>query len=176
MADLVDRLVAQSVVLTCGTEGSPRYRLLEIVRRYGQERLTDSGEKPELRVRHRDFFLGLAEHIDRSWYGRGQVEKLARLRAEHANLLTALECDTDPQARLRLVTALSFHWGAGGFLSEGRRQLERTLAAAPGPTRERAQALLAAAWVAQTQGDPAAADRWLDEAEARCEAEAHSVN
>jgi len=44
--------------------------------------------------------------------------------------------------------------------------LERALAAAPEPTPERAQALLAAIWVAQTQGDLATADRWLDEADA----------
>ncbi|GGM98515.1 ATP-binding protein [Streptomyces fuscichromogenes] len=165
VADLLDRLVGQSVVLTYETEGRPRYRLLEIVRRYGRERLVESGQEGDLRLRHRDFFLTLAEHVDRHWYGSGQVESLARLRAEQANLLTALECDADPRTGLRLVTALSFHWCAGGFLSEGRSRFERALALAPEPTAERARALLAATWVAQTQGDLAAADLWLDEAE-----------
>jgi len=163
VADLLDRLVGQSVVLTCEVEGR-RYRLLEIVRRYGLERLTDSGEERELRVRHRDFFLALAERIDRHWYRAGQVENLARLRVEHANLVAALDCDADPRTGLRLLAALCWHWCAGGFLSEGRRMLERALTAAPEPTPERAQALLAAIWVAQTQGDLATADRWLDEA------------
>jgi len=81
--DLLDRLVAQSVVLTCEVEGR-RYQLLEIVRGYGRERLTESCEEGGLRLRHRDFFLSLAERIDRHWYCAGQVENLARLHVEHA--------------------------------------------------------------------------------------------
>ncbi|GAA2518686.1 response regulator [Streptomyces longisporus] len=164
--DLLDRLVAQSVVLTCEASGQRRYRLLESIRDYGRERLADSGEQDELRRRHRDFYLALAHRIDRNWYGPDQVENLARLRVEHPNLLAALDYEGDPRSRLALVAALRWHWCAGGFLSEGRRQFERVLAAAPEPGPERARALLVAVWAAQTQGDLATADRWLDEADA----------
>ncbi|MGW3124172.1 response regulator [Streptomyces sp. NPDC001107] len=164
--DLLDRLVAQSVVLTCEAGGQRRYRLLASIREYGRERLAASGELDALRRRHRDFFLALADRIDRNWYGPGQEENLARLRAEHANLLAALDHEGDPRSRLALVAALRWHWCVGGFLSEGRRQFERVLAAAPEPGPERARALLAAVWVAQTQGDLATADRWLDEVDA----------
>ncbi|MGQ4358394.1 LuxR C-terminal-related transcriptional regulator [Streptomyces sp. SAS_272] len=167
--DVLDRLVVQSVVLTTETEGLPRYRLLETIRQYGRERLAESGEEDTLLRRHRDFFLALAQRIHEGWYGPGQVQDLARLRAEHPNLLAALGWDTDPQARLALAGALAFHWIVGGFLTEGRRQLDRILAAAPEPTPVRGQALLAAIWVAQTQGDLVAADRWLDEAETLAE-------
>ncbi|MFE2422916.1 winged helix-turn-helix domain-containing protein [Streptomyces hokutonensis] len=164
--DLLDRLVAQSVVLTCEASGQRRYRLLASIREYGRERLEDSGEQDALRRRHRDFFLAVADRIDRNWYGPGQEENLARLRAEHANLLAALDYEGEPRPRLALVAALSWHWCVGGFLSEGRRQFERALAAAPEAGPERARALLAATWVAQTQGDLVTADGWLDEAEA----------
>lgn len=167
--DLLDRLIVQSVVLTTETEGMPRYRMLETVRLYGRERLTESGEEEMLRRRHRDFFRTLAQRIGDQWYGPDQAKDLARLRAEHANLLAALDYDADPQARLALAGALSFHWCVGGFLSEGRRQLDRALEAAPEPTPTRGRALLVATWVAQTQGDPAAAERWLGEAEALSE-------
>ncbi|MFD8081456.1 ATP-binding protein [Kitasatospora sp. NPDC059722] len=164
--DLLDRLVAQSVVLTYERDGLPRYRLLSTIREYGRERLAESGEQDELRCRHRDFFLALARDVDRTWYGPGQAEKLARLRAEHTNLLAALDHDGDPRPRFALVAALCWHWCTGGFLSEGRRQFERALAASAEPSHERARALLSAVWVAQTQGDLATADRWLDEADA----------
>ncbi|MFF4256541.1 response regulator [Streptomyces sp. NPDC001663] len=164
--DLLDRLVAQSVVLTCEAGGQRRYRLLASIREYGRERLAASGEQDALRRRHRDFFLALADRIDRNWYGPGQEENLARLRAEHANLLAALDHEGEPRPRLALAAALCWHWCVGGFLSEGRRQFERALAAAPEPSAERARALVAAVWVAQTQGDLVTADRWLDEAEA----------
>ena len=160
--DLLDRLVTQSVVLTCASG----YRLLATIREYGRERLADSGELDELRRRHRDFFLAVAQRIDRHWYGPGQEENLALLRAEHTNLLAALDHEGDPRTRLALVAALCWHWCAGGFLTEGRRQVERVLAAAPEPSPERARVLLTAAWVAQTQGDLTTADRRLDEAEA----------
>ncbi|MFF4799946.1 response regulator [Streptomyces sp. NPDC001351] len=164
--DLLDRLVAQSVVLTCEASGRRRYRLLASIREYGRERLADSGEQDALRRRHRDFYLALAHRIDRNWYGPGQEENLARLRVEHPNLLAALDYEGDPRSRLALVAALRWHWCVGGFLSEGRRQFERVLAAAPEPGPERARALLVAVWAAQTQGDLATADRWLEEADA----------
>ncbi|WP_326584611.1 LuxR C-terminal-related transcriptional regulator [Streptomyces sp. NBC_00481] len=163
--DLLDRLVAQSIVLPSEREGLPRYRLLETIRQYGRERLAESGQAQRLLQRHHAFYLALAEHVADGWHGPGQEEALARLRAEHANLLAALDCGGDPQATLALAAALCFHWCAGGFLGEGRRVLDRALAAAPEPTPLRARALWVAAWVALLQGDHAVTGRWLDEAD-----------
>ncbi|MDX5562696.1 LuxR C-terminal-related transcriptional regulator [Streptomyces sp. ID05-04B] len=162
--NVLDRLVVQSVVLTTEHGSLPRYRLLETIREYGRERLTESGDEERLLRRHRDFHLGLAERIANDWNGPGQEEALARLRAEHANLLAALAYGDDPQATLALAAALRYHWCAGGFLTEGRRQLDLALAAAPEPTPARAQALCAASLVALLQGDHDAADQWLAEA------------
>lgn len=167
--DLLDRLVAQSVVVPTEVEGRPRYRLMETLWQYGRERLAESGEEQRLLQRHRDFFLALARDIDERWFGHGQAEALARLRLEHPNLLAALECDSDPEVRLELAVALRYHWYAGGFLGEGRQQLERALAAAPEPTLTRGKALFIVAWVALMQGDQAAACEWLDEADSVCE-------
>ncbi|MFJ9558995.1 LuxR C-terminal-related transcriptional regulator [Streptomyces fuscichromogenes] len=163
--DVLDRLVAQSVVLATEHEGLPRYRLLETIRQYGRQRLAASGEEQRLLLRHREFFRALAERIADGWYGPGQEAALARLRAEHGNMRAALDCGGDPQATLALAAALRFHWCADAFLGEGRRRLDRALAAAPEPTPTRAKALWVAAWVALLQGDHPAAERWLDEAE-----------
>ncbi|MFI1486441.1 ATP-binding protein [Streptomyces sp. NPDC020747] len=162
--DLLDRLVSQSVVLTIEYEGLPRYRLLETIRRYGRERLSESGEEQRLLLRHRDFYATHASRIADDWYGPGQEDALAALRAEHANLLAALDCDGDPQVTLALAAALRFHWCHGGFLGEGRRRLDRALLAAPEPTPARARALWTAGWVALLQGDRPTADEWLAEA------------
>ncbi|WP_327743357.1 LuxR C-terminal-related transcriptional regulator [Streptomyces europaeiscabiei] len=191
--DALDRLVAQSLVEHAGSERLPRYRLLESIRLYGRERLTGSGEAERVLRRHRDFFLALAERLHQDWFGPSQVEILDWLRADHGNLLAALEhpeegaggqLGTDnghrpepdaagrgvnvpapEQVRLRLAAALVYYWIAGGLLSEGRRQLERALAAAAEPTGARARALVEAAYITQTQYDLAAADRFLEEAE-----------
>ncbi|MDX3581874.1 ATP-binding protein [Streptomyces europaeiscabiei] len=181
VVDLLDRLASQSLV-ECAHRGAvPRYRLLETIRQYGCEHLADAREDQRLRRRHRDFYLALVTRLQEDWLGPRQAEILARLRDEHSNLLTALEyrsarpaphdasaCN-DPQATLALAGALIHHWVAGGFLTEGRRQLERALAEAPGPTPVRAHALMAAAFVAQNQYDLTAADGWLAEAGALAE-------
>ncbi|MFI9836257.1 ATP-binding protein [Nonomuraea sp. NPDC051941] len=156
--DVLDRLVAQSLVEHAGTEQWPRYRLLETVRQYGWEHLAAGGEDQWLWQRHRDFFLALAERCHQDWFGPRQAEILARLHADHSNLMAALEyrqataakpgpddsprleLGEDRQAALALPAALVFHWIAGGCLSEGRRYLERALTAAPEPTAARARA------------------------------------
>ncbi|MCP2244484.1 ATP-binding protein [Lentzea aerocolonigenes] len=143
--DLLDRLVAQSVVVPTEVEGRPRYRLMETLWQYARERLAESGEEQRLLLRHRDFYLALAQGNDDRWFGHGQVEALARLRLEHPNLLAALDCDADHEVRLALAAALRYHWYAGGFLGEGRQQFERALATAPQPTLTRARALFIAA-------------------------------
>ena len=162
--ELLDRLVLQSVVLPCEREGLPRYRLLETIRRYGRERLAESGEEQRIRRRHHTFCLALAERIADGWYGPGQLESLTRMRAEYANLRAALEWGGEPQATLALAAALRFHWCEGGFLGEGRRRLDHALAAAPEPTPARARALWVAAWIAVLQRDHEAAYGRLDEA------------
>ncbi|KJK50477.1 LuxR family transcriptional regulator [Lentzea aerocolonigenes] len=163
--DLLDRLVAQSVVFTCDRDGLPRYRLPEVLREYGAIRLAESGELRRVLRRHCEFFLGLAERLALRWYGPGQPEALARLRAEHANLRLALEQPHCPQGALALAAALRFHWFANGFLGEGRRHLHRLLAAAPEPTPARARALCTAAHLALLQSDLTVALPLLDEAE-----------
>ncbi|WP_328505460.1 LuxR C-terminal-related transcriptional regulator [Streptomyces sp. NBC_00391] len=159
--DLLDRLVAQSIVLPCERKGLPRYRLLATIRQYGLERLAESGEEELIRQRHHAFYLAFAE---RGWHGPGQLNSLARLRAEHANLRAALVHSGDAQATLALTAALRFHWCEDGFLGEGRRWLDQALVAAPEPGPARARALWVAAWVAVLQRDHATAYRWVDEA------------
>nr|WP_275424814.1 LuxR C-terminal-related transcriptional regulator [Streptomyces sp. SID13726] len=181
--DVLDRLVAQSLVELAGTDELPRYRLLETIRQYGAEHLAE-GEEWRLRRRHRAFFLTLAERCRQDWFGDCQAESLARLHADHSNLMAALEYQQDTEANtapddgtgpghdlradrqtaLALPAALVFHWIAGGCLSEGRRYLERALTVAPEPTATRLRALLVATHVACIQPDLAAAHRYLDEA------------
>ncbi|KND28248.1 helix-turn-helix transcriptional regulator [Streptomyces acidiscabies] len=172
VVDLLDQLVSQSVVLVEEGDAGPRYRMLEALRAYGQERLAGLGERGRTARRHRDFFLALARRTAAGWFGPGQERALARLRAEHGNVLAALEGGAGAgesadggQARLELAAALGFHWCCNGFVGEGRRRLDQALADAPEPTPARAAALWTAAWVAQIQGDLDTAEHRLDEAD-----------
>ncbi|WP_280242276.1 ATP-binding protein [Nocardia abscessus] len=172
--DLIDRLVAQSILVLTPYNGLPRYRMLETLREYGSHRLTELGETDALRNRHCDYYLVLAERSTEAWNGPGQAAGLAEVRAEHANLQAALDWATTEPAvtrqALAMVTALRYHWCADGFLSEGRRWVERALRNADHNTPERIPALWVAAWVMLMQGDLDQADEALDECTTRAAA------
>jgi predicted ATPase/DNA-binding CsgD family transcriptional regulator len=162
--DLVDQLVIQSVVARRGPHGVPRFGMLETIREYGLSRLAEFGEQDALRLRHRAYFLELAERSARDWCGPGQEETLARLRADHGNLRAAFDHFTaDPAGAgpaQAMCAGLRWHWCADGLLSEGRGWLERALAR---PGAARPDALWVGAWVALLQGDQEVARQRLDE-------------
>jgi predicted ATPase/DNA-binding CsgD family transcriptional regulator len=160
--DELDQLVAQSVVAAEPTGTTVRFRLLETIRQYGRERLTELGELENLRERHLEHYLTTARQVAAGWATPGQREGLLRLRSGYPNLRAALDHalaePTDGRRALELVTALRQLWYADGYLSEGRDWLERVLAAAPAtetPEDRRALAdgLWVAAWVTLLQGD-----------------------
>jgi predicted ATPase len=69
--DLLTNLVEKSLV-TLEAEGE-RYRLLETVRQYAQERLSNSGEEDASRTRHLTFYLILAEKARPELGSRGSI-------------------------------------------------------------------------------------------------------
>src|SRR5262249_16781838 len=54
MLDLLDSLVAKSLVNRVDRTGTARFRLLETLRHYGRERLAERGEADTARRRHAD--------------------------------------------------------------------------------------------------------------------------
>ena len=161
----LNALVDKSVLL-CESDGAqPRYRMLETLREYGLERLHEPGVQGPLRRAHRDHYRRMAQECDAGWFGPGQLDWFARLQAEHANLRAALEfCLTEPgeqRAGLDMASALWFYWIACGQLREGRHWLDRALAQAVEPSRERAGALAINGYVAVLQADLDAGEAML---------------
>ncbi|MFF5963735.1 LuxR C-terminal-related transcriptional regulator [Streptomyces collinus] len=147
--EAVAGLVDKSVLCRETGPGGVRYRLLDTLRQYGLEQLRrDTGQEEAARRRQRDWMARRAEQYERGWFGPGQPETAALLRADQDNLRAALDFSLtapgEALAGLRLAGTLWFHWHACGASREGLYWLDRALAAAPGPTRERARGL----WVA----------------------------
>ncbi|MEV5838285.1 LuxR C-terminal-related transcriptional regulator [Nocardia sp. NPDC052112] len=165
--DLIDHLVAQSILAPVPTDGPPRYRMLETIREYGWHRLTERDKSGDLCKRHCDYYLALAERIAAAWNGPGQAAGLAELRAERDNLRAALDWATSTPTAARealaLVTALRYHWCADWFLAEGRLWTDKALRVADRTSPERISALWVAGWVRLLQGDPEAATAAIDE-------------
>ncbi|PVG80706.1 LuxR family transcriptional regulator [Nocardioides gansuensis] len=162
VVEAVADLVAKSVLVSeTHTEGV-RFRFLETIREYGVHALHEADDSDghalsefELRSRHLDWYLRLAEELDRDWFGPRQRQWLERLRAELPNIRAALSfaAEHPEHARrgLRLAGSLGFFWRVAA-MREGHTWLSRLLAADPAPTRERTRALLAIAWMMASRG------------------------
>jgi tetratricopeptide (TPR) repeat protein len=155
--DLLTQLVDKSLVVVETQRGATRYKLLETVRQYGQERLSESGEVVAMRKRHRDWYLAWAEHVGGKLRTAEQEVWVERLRVEHDNLRAALGWSMEiggHEPGMRLASALAWFWYVDGHWSEGRKWLEQALALG-GDVRSDtlANALLQAAYHARNQGD-----------------------
>ena len=136
-----------------------RFAMLETIREFAAERLEAAGEADELRRRHAEHFLALAEMAEPNLRGSPK-QWLDRLDAEHDNLRAALdwlETTGQTQPALRLAGALSRFWDMRSHPVEGRKRLESLLLADLTPTSPRAKALYGAAVMAVSTGDPATA-------------------
>jgi predicted ATPase/class 3 adenylate cyclase len=83
--DLLTELIEKSLVVV-DREGG-RYRLLETVRQYAQERLAESGEADAMRARHAAYYLEFAEKSMPELFGPHQGAWLARFDLERENML-----------------------------------------------------------------------------------------
>ncbi len=156
--DLLTQLVDKSLVMVETQSGVAWYRFLDTVRQYGRDRLTEAGETAGVRIRHRAWYLDLAERAEPELRGPGQSEWLEQLEREHDNLRAALESsvaehDAAPVG-LRLAGALYWFWFVHGHWSEGRRWLESVLARGGDvPAPALLKTLQGIAFLAYRQGD-----------------------
>ncbi len=135
-----------------------RFSMLEIVREYALERLSDSGESEEVRRRHLAYFVELAEEANPALSkGDDQIEWFARLEDEHDNLRAALAFalySGDASSALRLGVGIRRFWQIHGYLAEGREGLEAAIALAPDePSELRADAFNMIGILAAEQGE-----------------------
>ena len=152
--DTLGRLVEKSIVV-CEQDGR-RYRMLDTIREYGAEHLALLGEQDELRRRHRDYYLGLAEQAAAGSLGPEQVGWLVRLRQETPNLRVALDYSYawpgQEVTGLRMTVLLRHYWLSLGLFTEGRRWHDRALAVGS-DSPEAAWAVYGAGVLTLQQGD-----------------------
>jgi predicted ATPase/class 3 adenylate cyclase len=86
--ELLANLVARSLVAAEEHGPETRYRLLETIRQYGEERLTEAGETDGWEARHADYYVGFLKQI-RHHDRPAEVFWAVRLSAEQDNLLAA---------------------------------------------------------------------------------------
>jgi non-specific serine/threonine protein kinase len=164
---LLPRLVARSLVQADRRRGEVRYRLLDTVRQYAQEKLVVSGDERSVRERHRDHFLALAEQAEQALPGPAALTWLELLEAEHDNLRAALDwCEQEAESvdtGLRIASALVRFWDLRGYSGEGRERLLRLLGKEDPCAPARATALRQAGHLSYLLGDSTVAGPLLEE-------------
>jgi predicted ATPase/DNA-binding XRE family transcriptional regulator len=125
--------------------GSPHFRMQEVVREFARERLEESGESLTIRNAHAAYYLDFTERANVGLTGPQQGAWLARLIADESNFTTALEFaieQQDAESALRICGNLWQFWARRGHLGEGRMWMERALAIAnTAPLLSRTRAL-----------------------------------
>lgn len=174
--DLLSSLVSKSLVVAQTLQGSEaRYRLLETIRQYAQEKLKDSGEWDLAHDRYLDCFLRLVEEIAPKLREQYQQLWFNWLEAEHDNIRAALAWALEQnrvEAGLRIGIALCLFWQTRAYFREGYAWLERFLSQADEgvPLAVRVNALVWASFFADYRGDAVTATARGQEAVALCEA------
>jgi predicted ATPase/DNA-binding winged helix-turn-helix (wHTH) protein/tetratricopeptide (TPR) repeat protein len=119
------QLARKSLVMTVAHEherdGQPRYRLLETIRHYADEKLREHGDLEATRDRHLDYFLAMAEEpID---LAGPRVDKwVRRMEANLDNVRAAfawsMSRESDNESALRLVWAMTSYGYHRGHWTE----------------------------------------------------------
>jgi non-specific serine/threonine protein kinase len=156
--DALTGLVEKSIAVREDSGGAVRYRMLETLRQYGLEHLRLGGDEAQVRRRHRDHYLRLADRIEQQWFGRDQVVLFGSAREEHPNLRAAMEYSlAEPgqaTAAMHMAAALYSYWITCGLLQEGFHWLERALEGDPRRGLQRAEALWATGFLTLIGGNP----------------------
>lgn len=149
--DLLTELVDRSLVAVDRRDGETRYRLLETVKAYAANRLSDA-EAVAARRRHAAHYLAVAEEAASNLRDGHQQSWLARLAADYPNMQAAMRWlldHGDGTEDLRLATALAQYCKFSGRYREGRRWLALALERRPeAPDEIRLQALIEASALA----------------------------
>ncbi|MHA3020721.1 helix-turn-helix transcriptional regulator [Mycobacterium sp. BMJ-28] len=185
--DQLTLLIDKSLVVAENISARTRYRLLETVRQYAHERLSESDEADTIRTRHRNHYSAMAALLEGAARADHEL-RLARAETEIDNLRAAFAwCreNSDFELALQLVSSLQPLWQERNRIQEGLAWFDALLGdetahqpAVPAELRARALAdktmldgLLAAAHsmsqaeeavaIARGTGDPALLARAL---------------
>ena len=160
--DLVAALAAQSMLEVVERHGRARYRLLETIRVYAGQRLSELDDPDRVRDRHLEFHVGLAGRAHTGLTG-GQPEPwMARLAADLDDLRAAMDWAAESGDLRRLVDItepIVRFWFERGLSGDVHRRLHDAVEGPGAPDDERVRGLITAALLAFGRGEPASAYR-----------------
>lgn len=136
--DALTGLVAKSLVIADHRSGvETRYRMLETIRQYAQERLEDAGKETIIQDRHLAYFVRLSEAHGPLLRTLDIYDLLERLDLELDNLRGALSFALNIRDRsgaeqaLRILSSLFYFWWLRKLISETDDWMQRAIKLLP---------------------------------------------
>jgi predicted ATPase/DNA-binding SARP family transcriptional activator len=161
--DLVEALLARSLLIQDEQAGEPRFSMLATIREYAEELLQHDAEQPALEARHAAYYAAWIEQASAELFRAEQRLWRLRMLHEYPNVRAVLQRarrNEDAELLLRVAGKLGRFWGLQGNLREGRAWLETALAAGEAADAAlRARAQLSLGNVCWMQSDLAAAEQ-----------------
>ena len=113
--DAITGLVEKSMLLAVeeADGAGVRYRMLETIRAYAAEQLTAAGERDPVEAAQAAWSLAFVDELDPQLRREGQLAALARMHAEHDDLLAVLQraiAAGDGDVAVHLGARLSWYW------------------------------------------------------------------
>lgn len=146
VVDELSSLVSKSLCERINAASLTRWRLLETIRAYASEKLTENGEYPGAARRHAEHFRDLISRVTASptvWLSRDDV---ARCSSELDNVRAALDWTFSPEGDAEIGVGLTIAfapiWQTLSMMGECRDRVERMLAVGSPDIRLRQAAAL----------------------------------
>lgn len=123
--DLLSGLSEKSIIIF--DESNGRYKILETIRQYGEDKLLASGEYDQLMEKHLSYYSDLADKLVSGLRKQNAVNNLNFLGNESGNIEKALNWfsgNPDRKNGYKLLSKISYYWQLRGYITEGYRWLE----------------------------------------------------
>jgi len=140
-------------------QGEIRFRMLEMIREYAEEKLAGTGNLNAFRDRHAQYFINKMTEINLLIQTRESQNSLDWIDREHDNLRATLAWILERPAFLEvgpvLLASMDWFWFRRGYLSEGREWSRKMLLTLGSEERtpERVFTLFSIGALAMWQGD-----------------------
>lgn len=172
--DLLSQLVNKSLVtVKWQAEADPRYAMLQVIHQFASEKLRETNEAEQMRVRHFDYFFTTAQEGEESLFAAESSLDWAEMEIDNlrAALGWALESDSGgapAQERTGQALEMMLHiwplWLSRGYSKEGYEWLHQLLSVHTAPTPARARGLLTIADLAGYRRDYISQAQFVEEA------------
>ncbi|MFJ8915266.1 BTAD domain-containing putative transcriptional regulator [Amycolatopsis sp. NPDC102389] len=165
--ELLTALTEKSLLVAAGDE-APRYRMLGTIKEYAAQRLAEADETLLARHAHLAYFTDLAEAAEPMLRRAEQLDWLAKLNAEHDNIISAMRgalMAGEALAAMRLAAACGWYWWLSGHRTEGM-ELVSAAVKTPGEVPEEIAAVvygLVSLFVSSGFADEHTAAKWIHE-------------